>query len=88
MEWVELSGAGKLTAFTSITVPPAAMAKRGYGRDKPYVSGFVSLQEGPTIPARIDGADTSVRVGMPLRADFVEESAGDEKQLTLVFRPA
>lgn len=88
MEWVELSGKGTLTAFTSIAVPPVAMARRGYGRDKPYVSGFVALKEGPTIPARIDCAAKLARVGMALEAEFVEESAGEEKHLTLVFRPA
>ena len=86
MEWIELSGEGKLVAFTSILVPPAAMAKRGYGRDKPYLSGFVSLKEGPTIPARIDSPENSVYVGMPLNADFVKECVGEE-QLTLIFRP-
>ena len=88
MEWIELSGEGKLVAFTSILVPPAAMAKRGYGRDKPYLSGFVSLKEGPTIPARIDSSEKPVYVGMPLTADFVEEFVGEENQLSLVFRPA
>ncbi len=88
MEWMELSGEGELVAFTSIIVPPAAMANRGYGRDKPYVSGFVSLKEGPTIPARIDRPEESVYVGMPLAADFVEEGVGEESQLILIFRPA
>lgn len=86
MEWVELSGQGVLVAFSSIKVVPAAMASRGYSRERPYVSGFVALEEGPTIPGRIEGTDESVRVGMPVKADFLEESRGDKQQMTLVFR--
>lgn len=88
MEWVELSGEGVLVAFSSIFVVPAAMAQQGYGPDRPLVSGFVALKEGPTVPARIEGPAHEVRVGMPVKADFLEESSGEEKQVTLVFRPA
>jgi uncharacterized OB-fold protein len=88
MEWVELSGEGVVVAFTSIVVAPATMAQQGYGRDKPYLSGFVALKEGPTVPARIESPQHPVRVGMPVKADFLEESSSEHKKLTLVFRPA
>ena len=88
MEWLELSGEGVLVAFTSIAVVPAAMAQRGYGRDRPLLSGFVALKEGLTVPARIESPKHPVRVGMPVKADFLEESTGEQKQVTLIFRPA
>ena len=87
MEWVELSGEGTVVACTSIVVVPASMAQRGYGRDKPYISGFVALKEGPTVPARIVSPEQPVSVGTPVKADFLEESSGEKKQVTLVFRP-
>ena len=88
MAWVALSGEGVIAAFSTITVVPAAMAARGYGRDRPYVSGFVALEEGPTVPARIESPEQTVRVGMPVKADFLDESTGERDQVTLVFRPA
>ena len=87
MQWVELSGQGVLVAFTSIAVVPAAMAQQGYGRQNPYVSGFVSLKEGPTVPGRIESSKHPLRVGTPVKADFVDDCDGDERQVTLVFRP-
>ncbi len=87
MEWVELSGEGVVVAFSSIVVVPPAMAQRGYGRDNPLISGFVALKEGPTVPARIESPQHPVRVGMPVKADFLEESSGEQRQVKLVFLP-
>ena len=88
MQWVQLSGEGVVTAFTSIAVVPTAMAQRGYGNGRPYVTGFVALKEGPTVAARIESADLAVHVGMPVKADFLEDSSGEGNQTTLIFRPA
>ena len=87
MEWVELSGEGVLVAFSSIAVVPAAMAGQGYGNDRPYVSGFVALKEGPTVPARIESPEQIVRVGMPVKADWRKVSASQQEQVILVFLP-
>jgi len=88
MAWVELSGKGAVVAFTSISVVPAIMAKRGYGRDRPYLSGFVRLKEGLTIPARIEESrETAVSIGTAVKAEFREESTGEQEHVTLVFRP-
>ena len=86
MQWVELSGQGEIVAFTSIAVVPAAKAQLGYGRKNPYVSGFVSLKEGPTVPCRIERTKYPLRVGTPVKADFMDDCAGKQKQVTLVFR--
>ena len=89
MEWVELSGEGVVAAFTSIAVVSAAMAERGYGNGRPYVTGFVALKEGPTVAARIEGGNRTVHVGMRVQADFLEESSPAEgNPTTLIFRPA
>src|SRR6266545_2635944 len=53
MEWVELSGEGRLAGFTIIYVGLPAMAERGYSRKNPYCAGVVHLAEGPAITAQI-----------------------------------
>ena len=46
MEWFQFSGKGQLSAFTCISVVPAAMGAKGYGRNNPYCSGIVTLAGG------------------------------------------
>ena len=92
MAWQELKGEGTIIGFTSIAIVPTAMAAKGFGRDKPYLTAIVSLAEGPTITARVEVSDSenlerSVEVGTPVRAYFPEETVGEEKSVTLVFRP-
>jgi uncharacterized OB-fold protein len=89
----ELSGEGTLLGFTSIAIAPSGMVARGYGRNKPYLSGVISLKEGACVAARIEGTDAaapekSLKVGMTVKADFLDEGEGDQKKATLVFRPA
>ena len=55
--WTEVSGRGRLVAFTMIAICPPAMIASGYGRDNPYCSGVVELDEGPRVAARIVGVD-------------------------------
>ena len=92
MSWAELGGKGTVIGFTSIAIVPADMAARGFGCDNPYVTAVVAMEEGTAITARIDLAgaaddERSVHVGMAMRADFQEEAFGEEKGVTLVFRP-
>ena len=93
MTVAELSGRGRVVGITSITIVPSAMAAKGYGRKRPYVTGVIALDEGPGLTARIelsedDGLQIEDRVGMPVVADFEDEGEGDERRVTLVFRPA
>ncbi len=92
MECQEIKGKGELAAFTVIVVVPAKMVAQGYGRDNPYCTGIVELEEGPKISALIIGADPrrgEVRVGMSLTVDFVDFiEMGEEKKTILAFRPA
>ena len=91
MEAVDFSGEGAVTGFTSVFVPGPDMAAKGYGRRNPYVAALVTLVEGPGVAARVAAPDPTapdggVRVGMPVKADFVAE--GDDESVSLVFRPA
>jgi uncharacterized OB-fold protein len=89
--WVEMSGQGKVRAFTSVYIAPTAMIQAGYGRKKPYLVGIVELEEGPSISAQIVGVDPanpdSVNVGMPVRLAFVQRAQGGEEQSYLAFEP-
>jgi uncharacterized OB-fold protein len=91
MAWVEMSGEGKLLAFTTVHIAPTAMIEAGYGRDKPYCAGIVQLDEGPAISAQIVGVDAGrpaeIEVGTPLQATFVRRGEGDEVRTYLAFEP-
>ena len=39
MEWHELSGRATLSTFTCISVAPASLEAKGYGRNNPYCTG-------------------------------------------------
>jgi len=86
MEWLELSGRGKVLGFTEIRVAGAEMSERGFGADRPYISGYVALAEGLAIPARLETSQ-AWRVGAEAIADFQVEDRGGESQATLIFRP-
>ncbi len=90
MEWVELSGRGKLAAFTSVFIAPSGMAKAGYGRDNPYISGIVELEEGVRISARIEGLDArrpaEIQIGAPLTVEFLKQGEGEAETTLLAFR--
>jgi uncharacterized OB-fold protein len=90
MAWSEFSGKGKLLAFTTIHIAPTAMIAAGYGRDNPYCTGIVQLEEGPAISAQILGVDAThpeqIAIGTPLQVAFVERGEGEEKRTYLAFR--
>ncbi len=91
MAWEQLSGHGKLSAFTIVYIAPTAMIEAGYGRDNPYVTGIVALDEGPSISGQVIGLDVrdaaQVAVGMPLRATFLTRGDGDARRTFLAFEP-
>ena len=57
LEWIEMSGKGKLAAFSSVFIGPSAMQAEGYDRTNPYCAGVVELDEGVKISARVLGVD-------------------------------
>jgi len=92
MEWVEMKGKGKLVAFTCIGVGPPFMTEEGFGRDNPYCSGVVELEEKVRIDARIEGFDASnpetIKVGTPVIAEFLHRGEGENLRTFPAFKPA
>lgn len=90
LEWVVLSGKGRLAAFTSIFIGPTFMNNLGFSRKKPYVTGIVELEEGVKISARILGVDAArpeeIQIGTPLTAEFLEQGEGEAHKIVLAFR--
>ena len=90
MEWVEMKGKGKLSAFTVVTVGPPWMVKLGYDRKNPYCSGVVTLEEGTRVVARIEDVDASnpesIKVGTPLAVDYIHLGEGEERETLLAFK--
>ena len=91
MEWVQFKGEGKLAAFTDILIATPYMAKEGFGRNNPYVVGVVELDEGVKAVTRIVGIDAKkpeqIKIGTPLKADFLTKEEAGIRKTTLVFRP-
>ena len=91
MEWVQFQGIGKLTAFTCIVVAPPYMAKEGFGRSNPYTVGVVELDEGVKVVSRIVGVDSKkpeqIKVGTPLKAEFIKKGEGADIKTILAFKP-
>ena len=89
MKWHRFSGRAKLSTFTCISIVPVAMAEKGYGRDKPYCSGIVTLEEGPRISARITGVDGNNPQGIATGMDVVLDVEDlDDESPSLAFKPA
>jgi uncharacterized OB-fold protein len=90
MDWVEMQGTGKLAAFTCIAIGPPFMIAEGYNRKKPYCSGVVELDEGARVVARIEGVDVkspeNIKIGMPLKADFLHRGEDDRQHTYLAFK--
>lgn len=90
MEWREVSGKGKLAAFTAVYIGPTFMNEQGFDRTNPYVTGVVELDEGVMISARITGVDAanpeSIEIGTPLTLDIQTLGEGDAAKPMLAFR--
>ena len=90
LAWVETKGTGRLIAFTSTAVAPPALADEGYGRDNPYCTGVVELEEGVRVVARIKGLDARhpecVEPGTPMKVEFPHRDGGEQPVTTLAFR--
>jgi uncharacterized OB-fold protein len=88
VEWHQFNGKGRLSTFTCISIVPAALSQKGYGRHNPYCTGIVTLVEGPRVSARILGVDASnphtIATGMELVLDLEDL---DSEKPGLAFRP-
>jgi uncharacterized OB-fold protein len=89
MAWEEMSGDGKLLAFTTIHIAPTAMIEAGYDRKNPYCTGIVQLAEGPAVSAQILGVDPArpheIEIGASLRVAFVQRGEGEQARTYLAF---
>lgn len=89
LAWEEMSGDGKLLAFTAVHIAPTAMLAAGYDRKNPYCAGVVQLAEGPAVSAQIVGVDPArpheIEVGMPLRVAFIQRGEGEQARTFLAF---
>lgn len=90
LEWIELTGKGKLAAFTSVYVGPSFMNAEGYGRENPYLTGIVELDEGPLISARLLGLDEKnpekIKIGTKMVFSTVEVGEGEAAYAQLSFQ--
>ena len=90
LEWIELSGKGKLAAFTSIYIGPSDLIAAGFDRNNPYCAGIVELDEGVKISARILGVEAkqpeTIRIGTPLTIEFLERGDAENQSTILAFR--
>ena len=89
VEWHQFSGKASLSTFTCISIVPAYMGDHGYGRDNPYCTGIVTLEEGPRISARILGVDGSKPQGIMTGMEMVLDAEEiDPEHANVSFRPA
>jgi uncharacterized OB-fold protein len=76
LEWTELSGRGKIFAFTVIR-EVVGRALRGFAPDIPYVTAWVDLDEGPRFCSNIVGCPIeSVHIDMPVEVVFHDTGEG------------
>jgi uncharacterized OB-fold protein len=97
MEWKQFSGKGKIVTFSVIPYGPMPFIKEGYGREKPYCSGIIQLEEGPRIAGQIVGVDVTqpdkIQISTQVTLDFTErgswhfiDDVAKEKRVYPVFR--
>ena len=91
MEWLEMSGKGKIAAFTSITVGTPFFVEKGYDRNKPYCFSVINFVGGAGCRGQLIGVDESkpdtINIGMPVKATFIETEIRGETRVDLGFEP-
>ena len=91
LEWVEMSGKGKLAAFSCIGVGTTFMVSKGYSMKKPYCFSVIKLDEGPMISGQLIGVDESnpdtISIGTPVKLTFIETDLKGETRVDLGFEP-
>jgi uncharacterized OB-fold protein len=64
----------------------------GYGRQKPYCSGVIELEEGGRVVAFIDDVDPTrpqdITVGMPVAVKYLRQGGDESAETLLAFAPA
>lgn len=81
LEWKEATGRGVLYSYTIVHVS----ALPDFSSETPYIYVLVDLDEGVRIPSNlIDCHLDDLKVGMPVKLDFIERQGKDLP----VFKPA
>lgn len=91
LEWVELTGKGKVAAYSCIGVGTQYMADKGYSFKKPYCFSIIKLDEGPMISGQLIGVDESkpetIKIDTPVKVVFLEMDIKGETRIDLAFEP-
>jgi uncharacterized OB-fold protein len=91
LDWIEMSGKGKLAAFSCIGVGTTFMAEKGYSMKKPYCFSVIELEEGPMVSGQLIGVDESkpetISIGTPVKLSFIETELPGETRVDLGFEP-
>ncbi|MFX0058687.1 MAG: Zn-ribbon domain-containing OB-fold protein [Candidatus Hodarchaeota archaeon] len=92
LEWIEMSGKGKIAAFSCIGVGTTFMVNKGYSMKKPYCFSVIKLDEGPMVSGQLIGVDESkpenILIETPVKVSFIEsELQGGETRVDLGFEP-
>jgi len=75
IEWVELSGKGKLHSWTEVH----------YLTPKPYILGVIELAEGiGRMISRVEAKPEELRIDMPMKIDFIDVS---DKLTLFIWKP-
>lgn len=93
LEWAEMSGNGKVAAFSAIGVGTKFFVDKGYSMKNPYCFSVIELEEGPMISGQLVGVDEknadTINIGMTVKAKFLEtEIEGEKPRIDLGFEPA
>ena len=75
LEWVELSGRGKLYSWTE-----AFEERMSLFFDIPYIIGLIDLEEGiGRLITKVDAKPEQLKIDMPMRLIFVKHRAGGDE---------
>jgi uncharacterized OB-fold protein len=92
VDWVEMSGKGKIAAYSCIGVGTTFMVNKGYSMKKPYCFSVIELDEGAMVSGQLIGVDETkpddIRIDTPVQVKFLEtELEGGETRVDLGFEP-
>ncbi len=91
VDWIEMSGNGKIAAFSCISVGTTFMVEKGYSMKKPYCFSVISLDEGPMVSGQLLGVDETkpdtIKIETPVKIKFIETELKGETRVDLGFEP-
>jgi hypothetical protein len=92
VDWIEMSGNGKIAAYSCISVGTTFMVDKGYSMKKPYCFSVIKLDEGPMISGQLLGVDETkpddIKIETPVKVKFIETELKGETRVDLGFEPA